>query len=259
MHDPMVVAFEIRRPWPRREHTHDAKPGKPRWKIRLHHDCGDDCRDEHVGQKFFRWWEPRSYTPFWTIAGRGYHFPSLITVWHVEPGGHDSGEVCKHYTRTRQPGGTWKTRVTHGWRWHIHHWRIQVRPLQAARRWLLTRCDWCNGPSRKGDCVNVSHQWDGPRGRWWQGEPGLYHGDCSSIEHAHRACLCDEPTPEHGSYGRCARCGKFRAFGKSGDVIERLRILASIPTGQRDAAKWEQVQRLAKECWEREKESRTAA
>ncbi|MEU3254990.1 hypothetical protein, partial [Streptomyces sp. NPDC006997] len=30
------------------------------------------------------------------------------------------------------------------------------------------------GRDRKGDAVNISHQWGGPRGRWWQGEQGLF-------------------------------------------------------------------------------------
>ena len=61
MHDPMVVAFEIRRPWPERQ----ARPfGKTRWRFR---------------------------GAFWNIAGRGLYWPGLVTIWHVEPEGRDSG------------------------------------------------------------------------------------------------------------------------------------------------------------------------
>jgi hypothetical protein len=28
-------------------------------------------------------------------------------------------------------------------RWHIHHWRIQVHPLQNVWKWLFTRCSMC--------------------------------------------------------------------------------------------------------------------
>lgn len=148
MHDPMVVAFEIRRPWPRRS---DYGVSRPRWHFR---------------------------GPFWQVAGRRLYWPSLITVWHVEPGGHDSGEVCKHYTRTQGPDGKWTTTYLRGWRWHVHHWHIQVRPLQNLRRWALTRCAWCGGRSRKGRRIDTATGWDTPRGRWWQGEPGLLHGGC---------------------------------------------------------------------------------
>jgi hypothetical protein len=133
MHDPMVVAFEIRRPWPHRS----SLPNRQRWS-----------------------WRP----PFVTAAGRAFYFPALVTVWHVEPGGRDAFEVCKHSGR---------------WRWHVRHWHLQVRPLQRLRRRLLTRCAGCGGPSRQGAPVNVSEQWDGPRGRWWKGEPGLFHAGCA--------------------------------------------------------------------------------
>jgi hypothetical protein len=181
MHDPLVVAFEIRRPWPRR-------------------------------------------------SGRGYYWPSFITVWHREPHGRDSGEVCKHYRR-----------ILRGWRWHVHHWHIQVHPWQHFRRWTLTRCAWCGGKSRKDDPVNHSHSWDGPRGRWWQGAPGRYHQDCSSIQRAHQpACLCEAPILTDDRWGVCARCGE-RRYGRTAMQAEADRILASIPHGQRDRTKHEQA------------------
>jgi len=220
MHDPLVVAFEIRRPWPRRDSAYDSvRPGRarvlPRWNVRR--------------------------SPFWTLAGRGFYWPTVITVWHREPRGHDSGEVCRHFDRWQNADGKWQMKVRHSWRFHVHHWRIQVRPLQALRRWLLTRCSWCGGPSRKDDRVNISHSWDGPRGRWWRGEPGLFHEDCSSIQEAHRSCLCDEPVLEHRKWGRCARCMKFRGYGRSEAQIQRSRVLAAVPAGQRDAKAYARV------------------
>lgn len=189
MHDPDVVAFEIRRPWP-------------------------------------RWHEPR------TVEGRfvpGYFWwPPLVTVWHREPGGRDSGTVCQHYR-------TWEreSAPSHAWRFHVHHWKIQIHAAQTLRRRLLTRCAWCHGRHRKGDPVNVSHSWDGPRGRWWQGEPGLYHHDCSAISSAHATCVCDVPVPEHGNHGRCAVCDRFRPFGMTEENLARARELSAIPTGAR--------------------------
>jgi hypothetical protein len=221
MHDPMTVAFEIRRPWPRREQWHDSVHPKrtktlPRWDVGL--------------------------SPFWTVAGRGIYWPGMITIWHVEPGGHDSGEVCKHYRR-EQVGDEWKTTILRGWRLHAHHWRIQVSPLQALRRRLLTRCEWCRGGSSKADPANISHQWNGERGPWWRGERGLFHHDCSSIATAHRACFCDDPLLDHDGWGKCAACGGSRSYGKRDpNVIRRQKLLATIPQGRRDAAKWEQVQ-----------------
>ena len=56
MHDPMVVAHEIRRPWPRRDKWHDAKPGEPRWKVRY---------------SWAKWYDlrPKVFMSFWTLAG----------------------------------------------------------------------------------------------------------------------------------------------------------------------------------------------
>lgn len=169
MHDPLVVAFEIKRPWPK---------------------TGNTC-------------------------GRRY-WPSMVTIWHREPRGADALSACKGRNR---------------WRLHIHHWRLQFPPLQALRRHLLTRCAWCGGRSRKGDYVNVSKSWDGPRGRWWQGEPALFHMDCSAVSRSHGLCFCENPLLSQGDYGQCAFCSGSRAWRKVPDEADRL--LASLPKGSR--------------------------
>ncbi|MEU3255863.1 hypothetical protein, partial [Streptomyces sp. NPDC006997] len=171
MHDPLTVAFEIRRPWPERSTLPAAGDKAARWRIRLHHDCGTWCADDPPHREgSFPWWKPSSYSAFWRLGGRDYYFPSLITVWHREPHGRDGLTVCSK--RVQRRDGTW--RYTRGWRWHIHHYKLQFRTYQRLRRRLLTRCAWCGGRDRKGDAVNISHQWGGPRGRWWQGEQGLF-------------------------------------------------------------------------------------
>lgn len=157
-----------------------------------------------------------------------------------------------HFTlRCRRPQGK---RVSDGrWRWHVRHWKIQVQPLQAVRRSLLTRCSWCGGRSRKRDHVNVSHSWDGPRGRWWQGEPGLFHHDCSSLATAHRTCICAAPVieippwtqklnaddpdrwpltrPDHGT---CVACRRFRRAGvMEPSAVAAYAVQQTVPKGQR--------------------------
>jgi hypothetical protein len=156
---------------------------------------------------------------YWTVAGRGLYWPGMITVWHRDPSGHDD-VTCR--------GKRWKL--------HLHHWRIQIRPLQLLRRRLLTRCAWCQGRDRKGDPVNVSHSWHGSRGPWWRGEAGLFHGDCSAIERAHAACTCEHPVLANSDCGRCARCLHYRPFGVSDKRLVRMRELARVPHGERSAA-----------------------
>jgi hypothetical protein len=168
MHDPMVVAFDIRRPWPQRDRT--WHPPGPRWSLgrhrHTHHDaCGCTRRDRDA----FPWWKPGSYSPFWALAGRRYYFPSVVTVWHNEPGGRDAFEVCTRASR---------------WRWHAHHWSVQVIPAQALKRRLWTRCARCGKPftRRYGQSVH-SRQWGGTGPRWFRGELDVYHGDCSPGAH----------------------------------------------------------------------------
>lgn len=148
MHDPLVVAFEIRRPWPERA---SPSPNPVRWPL---------------------------WSPFWCVAGRGLYWPPLVTVWHHEPGGRDSGEVCRHIVRYRDDHGEWRVKIRHGWRAHVHHWRIQIHPLQVLRRRLLTRCAHCGGRSTKTNQVNVAAGWYTRETPWWCGEAELYHRDC---------------------------------------------------------------------------------
>jgi len=43
--------------------------------------------------------------------------------------------------------------------------------------------------------------------------------------------LCDDPGLSHEDYGRCAFCGKFRAWRKAPTIPDRY--LASLPIGSR--------------------------
>lgn len=208
MHDPEVVAFTIVRPWPSKSFTRN--PPK-RWKFRT----------------------GRSLSRFWVVAGRELYWPALVTVWHVEPNGADALTVCG-----RDENG----KRTESWRWHVQHWHIQFHPAQAFRRWALTRCEWCGGPSRKGSPVNVSNQWDRDGGSWWRGERGLFHQDCSSVRSAWQTCTCPEPVLEHNNYGRCAKCERFRGYGASMKwLLNAERLREAIPEGERDRAAYERV------------------
>jgi hypothetical protein len=209
MHDPMTVAFTIRRPWP--EARKGRKLSEKRWSV--------------------------SWSPFWNVAGVEYYWPSFITVWHVDPSGFDSNEDCPY---------------SGNWQWHVHHWKIQIHPLQQFRRWALTRCEWCGGRSRKGDYVNISHQWDREKGPWWKGERGLFHSDCSSISSAHNQCAChlDLGGPWENNlsgcpYGLCGTCGKHRGWQSEHTPRDDMnRLMQTIPVGGRDAVITAEVSRV---------------
>jgi len=178
----------------------------------------------------------------------------MVVAWHREPHGRDSGEVCKHYIRHQEPDGSWKGRPVSAWKWHVHHYRIQVPPLQGLRRSLLTRCAWCGGRSVKGNPVNVSHQWDGPRGHWWRGEPGLYHCDCSSVARARIGCSCKNPLTTD-RWGECARCGE-RLYDRSDRQREANRILIEdVPAGTPPTR---EVMNLVRNLWAVDRAAKTA-
>lgn len=210
MHDPLTVAFEIRYPWPKRDRSYDTKPAPAGTRLRS------------------RWaWRP----PFVRVAGRGWHFAGLITVWHHEPGGHDAGQICKRWRAKQTRSGRTRHVTRFAWYLHVHHWHIQIHPLQDFRRRTLTRCEWCRGRSRKGDPVDVSNGSYREKTKWWRGEEGLYHLDCSAVAGAHGLCLCTEPLFDHGTYGQCLVCDKRRCYGM--EVDDGHRALAALPVGSR--------------------------
>jgi hypothetical protein len=168
MHDPMVVAFDIHRPWPSHPLRKPTRP-VPRWKLSF---------------------------PFMYVAGREWYFPSLITIWHVEPGGRDSGEVCKHHTSTQDPEtGKWTHHYSTRWKWHVWHWKIQVSPLQSLRAFLFDRCETCG---RKG---RPNHGYmSGTRSLgWWKfkSRGGLYHSECMDLNHTRQTIAKDEALIRH--------------------------------------------------------------
>ena len=141
MHDPLVVAFQIRRPWPRRP-----------W-----------------SKRFSKY--------------RRFYFPSVVTIWHREPGNRDSGEVCKHWANGKP---------LRSWRWHVWHWHVQIHLVQALRRWLLERCELC-GRRYPWNYSPISHQWDAPGSRWFAGiQRRGYHHECSSLVILRRDRATDE-------------------------------------------------------------------
>jgi hypothetical protein len=143
VHDPMVVLFEVRRPWPRVYRTRHRP--KNRWRFRL---------------------------PFVRVGRVEAYWPAAVTVWHVEPGGADSGKVCGHH-----PQGARKLQ----WAWrHRSHLKLQVHAWQKICRRIWTRCAHCGKPFRGDNRMVISHSWGGP-GPGWRVREKVLHDKCSSI------------------------------------------------------------------------------
>ena len=142
MQDPLTVAFEVPRPLPRIDAygTRQAARTGTRWQFRRRHGT--------------------------VLAGYAIRWPCLITVWHRDPSNVDS-TTCPIY-----PGNAW--------RFHVHHWKLQIHPLQQLRRRLLTRCEVCGGRSKAGHVVNFRRSWT-PKAPWWRGETGLAAMDCAGV------------------------------------------------------------------------------
>lgn len=177
-------------------------------------------------------------------------FGRMIKIWHHDP----------------SDNGTDTCRGKH-WRWHVHHWRPRFEPWFTFRRWAFTRCAWCGGKSRKGDYVNISHQWDS-RDPWWKGERSLFHSGCSSVASAHRQCTCalNAGGPwryDLGGlpYGDCVTCGKYRGWRSEEQERESPRriteaMFASVPVGERPTR---QMLNLSARLWREYRAERSGA
>ena len=63
-------------------------------------------------------------------------------------------------------------------RWHVHHWRLQIHPLQSFKRWAFTRCKVCGERFRWGETGLGTWSSDGPR--WFRSED-LTHMRCCGM------------------------------------------------------------------------------
>lgn len=81
--------------------------------------------------------------------------------------------VYRAYIRFRRP---WYKHP----RWHFWHWRLQIHPWQKLRRWMFSRCAGCGKRFSYGYCP-TSHGWDSKPPRWFRGEEGVYHSECSGM------------------------------------------------------------------------------
>lgn len=167
MHDPLVVAHEIPSPIPHRKRWKDQAGYARRWGFARPRRTNV----ENLGEPVYPWWRACGWTLY--LAGRAFGFGTLATIWHVEPGGRDSGEVCKHWADGKPK---------RAWKWHVHHWRIRV-PWWHHRlhRFLFERCGKC-GHRFPWGYAPVSHGWDAPQPKhWWSIDRHGFHHECSSV------------------------------------------------------------------------------
>lgn len=204
MHDPMVVAFDVKVPIPRRW-SHGRRDDAPRWSVKRRRFTNP----EHLGQPINPWWRPCAWEVI--FAGKRLVWRTWVTVWHVEPEGRDSGTVCKHWADGHQ---------LHAWRWHVHHWHIQIQPLQRIRGRLFDRCAECG----RGGPLPFSGQWDTPGMGWrfWRSRGHIYHDQCHALGSLRRSREIDERTIRH--------LVAALAVERDATEAEALEWLCSVPT-----------------------------
>lgn len=62
-------------------------------------------------------------------------------------------------------------------RWHVHHWKFQIHPIEAFKRWAFSRCCKCGRGFKFGASV-CTNNWNSTGPRWFRGERDIYHDDC---------------------------------------------------------------------------------
>jgi hypothetical protein len=179
------------------------------------HRAGEKCPN-CAGRGYNRnpfWRRPYFGWAFWQFGSRQYYFPGLVTLWHVDPETDGSDSSCRnrykpHWRAAHADNDPlrkwfwWKVMV-HYDKWHVHHWKLQIKVWQDFNRWAWSRCAHCRGRFRWGYSP-VSHSWHGTGPRWRRGEEGIYHYECSAA-----ASSRNQP-PDHVASGTAPLHGTER-------------------------------------------------
>lgn len=161
MHDPSFLALKIHAPIPiySRWKSREASKGHKRPFVRRR------TNSENLGERVYPWWKLEGYEP--RIGTWAFEWPTLIEVWHDEPGGADAGSVCGY---GRSPSDPRRRHIV--WLWqHRAHLRWKVIPYLRVRRWLTDRCEDCGRRFRWKE-ARFGTGWDAP---------GVLHDRCHQI------------------------------------------------------------------------------
>ena len=164
MHDPDVVVFDLHAPIPYL--ARKWCKNLPRTGIRRRRRTNS----ENLGEPVYPWYRPEGYDV--TVIDNSVKLLELATVWHSEPGGADSGQVCG-----RLPSGSDFTWAKLRWSWaHREHIRIQWQLGRSWWRWYVQRCDDYGQRFRRRE-ARFGTGWDSGK---------VMHHACSSVRHLRR-------------------------------------------------------------------------
>jgi hypothetical protein len=244
MHDPMTVAFEIKRPWPQGTSiTMRGKPWRywPAWITIWHVDPERDGSDDSCGWSYVRLskelisdlsfeagceardpWLLRdeskrpvsiadaelklrgaivntalrvnvrcSFEQATQLASELLHNPvdNCRSSLCFLAGWHTNFSEDRESDRKEKALGVYMmiarillTRARPWWRhprWHVWHWRVQIQPLQAFKRWVWSRCCKCGGRFKYGEAP-TTYQWHSTGPLWFKSQEGIFHSNCDA-------------------------------------------------------------------------------
>ncbi len=185
MHDPLTVAFDIKNPFAIRtygppDHRSSYHPALITvWHRDPERGGSDDSCDWSGRRRPLNVKERALYEALDDLfhrLGNPPYYPSDV-LW-----GELDEDVRRHglVPKVEQALYAWKRRSSVRWhpRWHVHHWHIQIHPLQNFKRWAFSRCESCGGRFAWGEAP-TSNSWNGTGPRWFKGERGVRHMDCA--------------------------------------------------------------------------------
>jgi hypothetical protein len=167
MHDPMTVVYWIKNPF--------ARPDKHGWRPTLitiwHVDPETDGSDDSCD------WFGRNMSDAEVNAAFDVRDNEVdnLQAYFKDLHPYDLETILLVQWRNARKFYKARPRWKHP-RWHIHHWRLQIHPLQHLRRWLFTRCERCGKRFPYGYSPMSSGNYTPAKG--FKGEQGLYHHDC---------------------------------------------------------------------------------
>jgi hypothetical protein len=165
MHDPLTVAFRIKYPW-KGKPSHFFPKGYRDTFITIWHkdpekDGSDDSCDWFGSKKPLSKAEKKMAEAIW-------HLETILDNSPMWPDheAHKRFQPVKEAMREMRQRSKWRIHP----RWHIHHWRIQIHPLQSLWIYLFHRCSIC----KKG------YKWNEQRMGNWSGNK-TWHFGCDKV------------------------------------------------------------------------------
>ena len=172
MHDPLTVAFEIKKPWKRKPDRWFPEGYRESWVTIWHKDPEWGGSDDSCG-----WFVPPLTAKEKAYVKRLVETPEdNLKYWFP---GDDDYDVKYKLTRIFRLC----KKVNRPWyrhpRWHIWHWCIQIHFIGKLKRYLFSRCEKC-GKRFPWGYSPTAHGFGGHGPRWFRGEKGVYHHECAS-------------------------------------------------------------------------------